>query len=322
MIFRGDQFERPYRDVAAQAVTARDLPIELTETRVKIGTARYRSALAERRVAKYRGRLDHHHRRRWREVMRNELFQQILGEFGEFVFQLELDPCGKKSGSFQQPTDQRIDAVLQNATHALLNSRIFLGELARMLVEQPKFGVVEIEKFQVHAHSQSIDDNFSAFDDIGDELDRNVHRMAHQLATDHKAYLELHGIELFVARYTQGIGRDPRFIVDDRCPDLVGNLLDAVLVDGADCNIGKPEVQNRFPDVGRILHVDRRIQRYRVQERVEIACDFAAEHALGNDLARPQPAARNDALARLVALIDDPFGVLGFMGSPEDMHQG
>jgi len=44
MIFRGDQFERPYRDVAAQAVTARDLPIELTETRVKIGTARYRSA--------------------------------------------------------------------------------------------------------------------------------------------------------------------------------------------------------------------------------------------------------------------------------------
>src|SRR6266851_1198400 len=271
MIFRRDQFERPYRDVAAQAVTARDLPIKLTETRIKIGTARYRSTLAERWVAKHGGRLDHHHRRRWREIMRDELFQQILGELGEFVFELELHPCRKESGSFQQPTDQRIDAVLQNAAQALRNARIFLGELARMLVEQLKFGVVEIEKFRVHAHSQSIDDNFSSFDDIGDELDRNVHRMADQFAGDHKAYLELDRIKLLVARYAQGIGCDPRFIVDDRGSDFVGNLPDAVLVDGTICNIGKPKVQNRFPDVGRILHVDRRIQRYRVQERVEIA---------------------------------------------------
>src|SRR3981189_639970 len=191
MIFRRDQFERPYRDVAAQAVTARDLPIELAETRIKIGTARYRSALAERRIAKHGVRFDEHHRRRRREIMRNELFQQILGELGEFVFELELHPCSKESGSFQQPTDQRIDAVLQNATQALRNSRIFLGELARMLVEQLKFGVVEIEKFLVHARSQSIDDNFSAFDDIGDEFDGNVRRMAGQVATDDEAYLEL-----------------------------------------------------------------------------------------------------------------------------------
>src|SRR6266700_4984014 len=203
MIFRRDQFERPYRDVAAQAVTARDLPIELTETRVKIGTSRYRSALAERRIAKHGVRLDEHHRRRRREIVRNQLFQQILGEFGEFVFELELHPCGKKSGSFQQPTDQRIDVVLQNAAQALRNSRIFLGELARMLVEQPKFGVVEIEKFLVHARSQSIDDNFSAFDDIGDELDRNMHGMTNQFAGDHIAHLEFDWIELFVTHYTQ-----------------------------------------------------------------------------------------------------------------------
>src|SRR6267378_5126252 len=271
MIFRRDQFERPYRDVAAQAVTARDLPIELAETRIKIGTARYRSALAERRIAKHGVRFDEHHRRRRREIVRNELFQQILGEFGEFVFELELHPCGKKSGSFQQPPDQRIDAVLQDAAQALRNSRIFLGELARMLVQQLKFGVVEIEKFRVHAHSQSIDENFSGFNDIGDEFDWNMHGMAHEFAGDHKAHLELHGIERFVARYTQGIGRDPRFIVDDRGPDLLWNPPDGVLVDGTIRNIGKSEVQNRFPNVGRILHVDRRVQRYRVQERVEIA---------------------------------------------------
>jgi len=57
MIFRRDQFERPYRDVAAQAVTARDLPIKLTETRIKIGTARYRSALAEPPDRQTRGSL-------------------------------------------------------------------------------------------------------------------------------------------------------------------------------------------------------------------------------------------------------------------------
>src|SRR6266704_1792842 len=232
MIFRRDQFERPYRDVAAQAVTARDLPIELTETRVKIGTARYRSALAERRIAKHGGRLDEHHRRRRREIVRNQLFQQILGEFGEFVFELELHPCGKKSGSFQQPTDQRIDAVLQNATQALRNSRIFFGELARMLVEQLKFGVVEIEKFPVHARSQSIDDNFSGFDNIGDELDRNMHRMAHQFATDDEAYLELDGIDLLVPGDAQRIGRNSRLRVEDSGSDFFRNLVHAVRVDG------------------------------------------------------------------------------------------
>src|SRR5712675_2423074 len=210
MIFRRDQFERPYRDVAAQAVTARDLPIKLTVTSIKIGTARYRSALAERRIAKYGVRFDEHHRRRRREIVRNELFQQILGELGEFVFELELHPSRKESGSLQQPPDQRIDAVLQDAAQALRNSRIFLGELARMLVQQLKFGVVEIEKFRVHAHSQSINDNFSRFDDIGDELDRNMHGMTNQFAGDHIAHLELDWIELFVTHYAQRIGGDPR----------------------------------------------------------------------------------------------------------------
>src|SRR5258708_29727440 len=197
MISRRDQFERPYRDVAAQAVTARDLPIELTETRIKIGTARYRGALAERRIAEHGVRLDEHHRRRRREIVRNELFQQILGELGEFVFELELHPRGKEGGSFQQPPDQRIDTVLQNAAQAFRNSRIFLGELARMLVEQLKFGVVEIEKFPVHARSQSIDDNFSGFTDIGDEFDWNMHGMTPKFPSAHKPHLELHAITPF-----------------------------------------------------------------------------------------------------------------------------
>src|SRR5207248_5192196 len=132
--------------------------------------------------------LDEHHGGRGREIMRDELFQQILGEFGELVFELELDPCCKESGSFQQSPDQRIYAVVQNATEALRNPRIFFSELTRLLIEQLKFRVVEIEKLPIHALSQSIDDNFSGFNNVGDELNRRVHRMAHQLAANYKAY--------------------------------------------------------------------------------------------------------------------------------------
>jgi len=73
---------------------------------------------------------------------------------------------------------------------------------------------------------------------------------------------------------------------------------------------------------GRVLHVDGRVQCNRVQKSIQVTRYFAAEHALSDDLPGAQPAARNDAVARLVALIDDPFGVLGLMGSPENMHQG
>ncbi len=82
--------------------------------------------------------------------MRDQLLQQIFGEFREFVLELELDPCGKEGRTFQQPADQRIDAIVQDAAEALRNARIFLSELARLLVEQLKFGVVEIEKLPIH----------------------------------------------------------------------------------------------------------------------------------------------------------------------------
>jgi hypothetical protein len=48
----------------------------------------------------------------------------------------------------------------------------------------------------------------------------------------------------------------------------------------------------------------------------------AAEHAFGDHLARAQSATGNDTFARLIALVDDPFGVLGFVGGPENVHQG
>ena len=51
------EFERPDRDVAAQPIAARDLPVELAKAGVEIGAARDRTALAQRRVAKRRDAL-------------------------------------------------------------------------------------------------------------------------------------------------------------------------------------------------------------------------------------------------------------------------
>ncbi len=71
-----------------------------------------------------------------------------------------------------------------------------------------------------------------------------------------------------------------------------------------------------------MIHIDRCLQRHRVQERVEIAGNLAAQHALGDDLAGPQPAARDQALAGCIALIDFLPGVLCLVGGSENLHQG
>ena len=110
-----------------------------------------------------------------------------------------LEPGDVLKVWLQFEVDPTNNAVLQDAAEALRDPRIFFSELARLLVEQLKFRVVEIEKFPIHAHSQSIDDNLSGFDDVGDELDRNMNRMAHQFGTNQKANLELDEIDRLVA---------------------------------------------------------------------------------------------------------------------------
>ena len=83
--------------------------------------------------------------------MRDQLLEQIVGEFRKFVLELELYPRGKKGRALEQAADHRIDAIVQNAAEPLRYSRIFVGEFARLLVEQLEFPIVEIEKFAVHA---------------------------------------------------------------------------------------------------------------------------------------------------------------------------
>ena len=80
--------------------------------------------------------LDEHHRGRRREIMRDKLLEQIVGEFRKFVFELELDPRRQKRRALQQAADHRIDAIFEDAAEPLGNARIFVGEFARLLIEQ------------------------------------------------------------------------------------------------------------------------------------------------------------------------------------------
>ena len=58
-----------------------------------------------------------------------------------------------------------------------------------------------------------------------------------------------------------------------------------------------------------------------VEQRFEIARHLARAARFGDHLARPQPAAGDDALAGLVADVDPLLGVLGLVRRPKHMHQ-
>ena len=68
-------------------------------------------AVAQRRVGIGRSCCDQHGRRGRGKIIRNQLFEQVCGEFRKFVLELELDARGEKRRAFQQPGDHRIGAI-------------------------------------------------------------------------------------------------------------------------------------------------------------------------------------------------------------------
>ena len=150
IVFGAGDVERPQRDVAAEAIAAGDLAVALAIGGVEIGAARDRHAVAQRRIGKGRQDLRQHRRRRRREIVRDELLEQIAGEFRKLVLELELHARGEEGRAFEQAGDHRIHALGDQAAEPLGDARIFLGEFPGLLVQQQEFSIVEIEKFPVH----------------------------------------------------------------------------------------------------------------------------------------------------------------------------
>ena len=102
------------------------------------------------RVGEWRMDLDQHDRRRGREIVRHKLFEQVAGEFREFLLELELDAGGKKGGPLQQRADHRVHAFCDQPAEPLGDARIFLGELTGLLEQKRQFAIVKIEKLTIH----------------------------------------------------------------------------------------------------------------------------------------------------------------------------
>ena len=195
-IFGADDVERPQRDVGGQADSGRRRAVALAIGRVEIGAARDAAALAQRRIGVGRHDLGEQRRGRRRQIVRDELLEQVAGELRELVLELELHAGGEEGGALEQAGDHRVHAVADEAAEALGDAGILLGELARLLVQQLQFPIVEIEEFPVHRALQPVDHDLAAVElDVGDELDRHVERIAEQVRPHDEAHLQLGGVD-------------------------------------------------------------------------------------------------------------------------------
>jgi hypothetical protein len=66
------------------------------------------------------------------------------------VLELELYPGGEERGAFEQAGNHRVGALADQAAEPLRNSRILIGEIACLLVQQRQLAIVQIEKLAIH----------------------------------------------------------------------------------------------------------------------------------------------------------------------------
>ena len=149
-IFRMNEVEGPELDGRRQSVAACDFPVPLAVVRIDIGTSLDRPAFPQRRVA-IRGRDPRHHGRgRRRKVVGHQLVQQVIGEFRELVFQLQLDPRRQIGRAFEQAEDHVVGTLFDQAAEPSRNAGELFGEFLGLLLQQAEFLIEQVEKFTVH----------------------------------------------------------------------------------------------------------------------------------------------------------------------------
>ena len=127
-IFRGDNFERPKRDRFDERELASEVALRFAVGCVDGRALGDRAAFAQRGIAEGRLGLDHHDRRRRRQIVRRQLVKKIDGEIGELVLQFELHARREESRALEQADDQGIAAVFQQRAQPLGDLGEFLRE--------------------------------------------------------------------------------------------------------------------------------------------------------------------------------------------------
>src|ERR1700732_648673 len=152
-IIRGGDVKRQECDLGCELKPAGDLPVEFAVGCVEIGAACDRLPVPQRRVAIKGCRPDQNDGRSRREIIGEELLEQIIGELGKFVLEFELHARRKQGRAFEEARDHRIDAVADESPQPFGDARILFGEFTRLLVKQLELTVIMIEKFLVHDYA-------------------------------------------------------------------------------------------------------------------------------------------------------------------------
>ncbi len=108
-----DKLERPDRQVGGRTEPARDLPLRLPVDGIEVRSGRDAAPLPQGGIAEDGLHLRQQRRGCGREVVRDELFEQVAGEFGEFVLQLQLDAGGQERRALQHSQDHGIRPLFE-----------------------------------------------------------------------------------------------------------------------------------------------------------------------------------------------------------------
>ena len=128
-ILRLDDIEGPERDRLGEREPAGDIAMRLAIGRVEHGALGDGPAVAQRRIAEFGLCANENEGRCRREIVRRKLVDEIGGEVGELMLELELDASGKERGAFEKSGDHRVGGVADEPAEPLGDARIVLQRI-------------------------------------------------------------------------------------------------------------------------------------------------------------------------------------------------
>ncbi len=125
-----------------------------------------------------------------RQIVGRELVDEVRGEIGELMLELELDPGGEERGALEKTGDHRVGGVAEPPTEPLGDARIVLCEFGRLLAQDRELLVIEPQEFAVH-RSEPVELDLTGVElDLSDELHRNLDRLRLERGADQNLGLE------------------------------------------------------------------------------------------------------------------------------------
>ena len=179
--------------------------------------------VAERGVAEFGPRLNENEGRGRREIVRRELVDQVRGEVGELVLELELDAGGQKRGALEKAGDHRIGGVANDPSEPLRDAWIVVREFGRLLAQDCELLIVEPQEFPVH-RSEPVDLDLAGIElHLSDELHWNVDRLHPERGAHEKPDPELVRRDRVVPAGLDRAAHKPRLKVPQRRLEFLGD---------------------------------------------------------------------------------------------------